>query len=63
MSFKSYDACPPTINDTDIKINNNYRIFLTSMPDEEFPISILANSIKITLEPPRGLRANMTRSL
>lgn len=45
------------------RINPNYRIFLTSMPDDDFPISILANSIKITMEPPRGLKANMTRSL
>jgi len=46
----------------EFKINSNFRIFLTSMPDDEFPISILTNSIKISLEPPKGLKQNMIRS-
>ena len=37
-------------------------MFLTSMPAEYFPSSVLQNGIKLTTEPPRGLKANLKRS-
>jgi len=43
-------------------VHNDFRIWLTSMPYDIFPPSILMKGIKITFEPPRGIKNNLLRS-
>ena len=46
----------------DEEINTNFRLLLTSMPTEYFPISVLQNGLKCTTERPAGIKANLTRT-
>ena len=43
--------------------NDHFRLFLTTMPCDFFPVSILQNSIKVTSEPPKGIKANLLGSV
>lgn len=46
----------------EVLLHPDFRLILTSMPVDYFPTSVLQSGLKMTTEPPRGIKNNLARS-
>ena len=42
--------------------NKDFRLWLTTAPFKNFPVQILQKSIKMTFEPPKGIKNSLKKS-
>ena len=64
--FKSWmgrlEAICAKLSTREQECHPDFKLILTSMPVDYFPVSVLQNSLKMTTDPPKGIKANLKRT-
>lgn len=50
------------LNPRDVEIHEEFRLWITCEPTPDFPLSLLQMAIKVTMEPPKGMKAGLART-
>jgi len=62
LSLELMDEMEELLNPKEKVVHENFRVFITCLPTNEFPLSLLQMAIKVTTEPPKGLKAGLSRT-
>lgn len=50
------------LRDPNAFVHPDFRLWLSSMPSKDFPVSLLQSALKLTNQPPKGVKANVLRT-
>ena len=62
LSLEFMSELEDILNPKDVKIHENFRLWLSAEPHQQFPLGLLRMALKVVLEPPKGLKAGISRT-
>ena len=62
LSLEFMSELEDILNPKDVKIHENFRLWLSAEPHPQFPLGLLRMALKVVLEPPKGLKAGISRT-
>lgn len=62
LGLKFIGTLEPLLNNVDTVIDDGFRLWLTGEPHNKFPIGILQMAVKVTNEPPKGIRDGLFKT-
>jgi len=63
LSIKSLQCVVELFSGKGYSVRDEFRLFLTTQPTNDFPLDLLHNSIKLTNDIPKGFQAGMLRTI